>query len=107
MKSNLGNQVSPHLYTSFYMLVDMTPPTIFQCPDEVRWVVELGTTTAIVTYDEPLATDNSNAPMLLLSQTCRSGDTFPVGESACVYVFADPDGNTATCTFYIVITIGK
>ena len=90
-----------------YISEDTTPPTVFQCPNEVRLEVELGTTTTVVTYDEPFATDNSNAPMLLQTQTCQSGGLFPVGENSCLYLFADPDGNSATCTFFIIVTTSK
>ncbi|XP_071823795.1 uncharacterized protein [Apostichopus japonicus] len=81
-----------------------TPPEVFQCPDEVRTIVELGITSTVVFYDEPFATDNSNAQNLLQTQTCQRGDSYPVGETSCLYLFVDPDGNSNSCTFLIIVT---
>ncbi|PIK47326.1 putative hyalin, partial [Apostichopus japonicus] len=80
------------------------PPEVFQCPDEIRAIVELGITSTVVFYDEPFATDNSNAQNLLQTQTCQRGDSYPVGETSCLYLFVDPDGNSNSCTFLIIVT---
>ncbi|PIK57645.1 hyalin [Apostichopus japonicus] len=77
---------------------------VFQCPSEARAIVELGITSSVVRYDEPFATDNSNAPNLLQTQTCQPGGSYPVGDTNCLYLFVDPDGNSNSCTFRIIVT---
>ncbi|PIK57644.1 putative hyalin [Apostichopus japonicus] len=59
--------------------IDSAGPEVFQCPSEARAIVELGITSSVVRlYDEPFATDNSNAPNLLQTQTCQPGGSYPV-----------------------------
>ncbi|XP_071814131.1 uncharacterized protein [Apostichopus japonicus] len=92
------------VFTITVLTEDTTPPQVFQCPPEVREIVELGVTSTVVRYDEPFATDNSNAPNLLQTQTCQPGGSYPVGETSCLYLFVDPDGNSNSCTFLIIVT---
>ncbi|XP_071823799.1 uncharacterized protein [Apostichopus japonicus] len=92
------------VFTITVLTEGTTRPEVFQCPDEVRTIVELGITSTVVFYDEPFATDNSNAQNLLQTQTCQRGDSYPVGETSCLYLFVDPDGNSNSCTFLIIVT---
>lgn len=91
----------------FLFSEDTTPPTVIQCPtSDVTAIVELGTGSTVVTYPEPLATDNSQSTMLLQSQTCTSGQSYNVGTTMCVYLFVDPTGNSQACTFNVVVSTG-
>ncbi|XP_071821856.1 uncharacterized protein [Apostichopus japonicus] len=92
------------VFTITVLTEDTTPPEVFQCPDEVTAIVELGITSIVMLYDEPFATDNSNATNLLQNQTCQPGGSYPVGETSCLYLFVDPDGNKNSCIFLIKVT---
>ncbi|KAJ8041572.1 Hyalin [Holothuria leucospilota] len=99
-----GNS-APCAFTIEVLTEDTTPPTVIQCPtSDVTAIVELGTGSTVVTYPEPLATDNSQSTMLLQSQTCTSGESYNVGTTMCVYLFVDPTGNSSPCTFNVVVS---
>ena len=60
----------------------------------------------IVTWIEPIATDNSGI-VSLQSKTRAPGQFFVVGSTPVVYIFVDGNGNTAECTFNVIVTEGK
>ena len=60
----------------------------------------------LVHFPDATATDDSGTVVLI----CRShdpGDTFPVGDTAVTYNFSDGSGNTASCTFVVLIITGR
>ena len=79
-------------------------PVISGCPNPLPVIVPVGTTTRVVTWTEPTATDNSGV-IPEVTQTHQSGDSFPIGMTEVIYTFTDQDGNSATCSF--TITIGN
>ncbi|PIK57647.1 hypothetical protein BSL78_05422, partial [Apostichopus japonicus] len=82
---------------------DTTPPTISNCPTAgASTSIELGLLDGVVFWTEPTATDLAGAT--LLPRTGRPGDSFPLGTTPIVYVFTDPSGNEATCTFIVTVT---
>ena len=90
--------------TSF--TVDTTPPTV-TCINNIVQTVELGVSSAVVTFTEPTATDLSGQANLI-TRTNAPGDTFPLGTTTVTYVFADNSGNTADpCTFTITVNTGR
>ncbi|XP_041472952.1 hyalin isoform X44 [Lytechinus variegatus] len=98
-----GNQADPCVFTITVETEDTTPPTV-QCIDNIFRNVELGTTSLVVFYSEPSATDISGQP-LLDSRTNAPGDSFPLGTTTISYIFTDPSGNDAApCIFTITIT---
>lgn len=60
-------------------------------------------TTAVVTWVEPTATDNSNAASL--SSSHPSGSTFPAGTTTVTYTATDPAGNRVSASF--TVTVGS
>ncbi|KAJ8041828.1 Hyalin [Holothuria leucospilota] len=81
--------------------VDTTPPTLM-CAQDVQETIELGRTGTAVFWTEPTATDISGT-VSLQSRSHSPGSTFPVGETTVTYVFIDNAGNSATCTFRVVV----
>ena len=76
------------------------------CSDALEATVELGTPGTIVTWVTPFATDNSGQATIL-SNNYNPGDFFNVGTTTVVYVFQDPSGNTASCSYPVTVIAGE
>ena len=87
------------LYT--VIAVDSSPPTINDCPPSSTYTVPIGTPSRVVTWTEPTATDDSGVAPTVVS-THQPGESFPVGTTEVIYIFADQEGNDATCSFTIM-----
>ena len=73
---------------------------ISNCPQSIQEDVSLGTTSRIVTWVEPTATDDSgNLPSVI--QSHRPGQLFSVGTTQVTYTFRDQSGNEAVCSFTV------
>ena len=91
-----------YILPSFSMLVfpiDAESPIFTVCPGDES--VD-GGVTATVTWTVPTATDNSGTQTL--TSTHNPGDSFPIGTTTVTYTSTDAAGNTATCSFAIVVT---
>ena len=84
--------------------VDTTSPVITGCPQDVNLEIPSASiTTVSVTWVEPTATDDSGS--VTFTTTHQPGDLFPVGSSTPVtYTFSDATGNTAVCSFNVILT---
>ncbi|WP_424494028.1 HYR domain-containing protein [Salinimicrobium sp. GXAS 041] len=94
-----GNEVT----TTFTVtVVDNIAPEI-TCVNDIFDTVDAGSTTAVVTYDAPVASDNCE---FTVEQTAglASGSAFPLGTTTNTFVVTDSAGNTATCSFTVTIT---
>ncbi|XP_038068280.1 mucin-3A-like isoform X2 [Patiria miniata] len=80
---------------------DEVPPVITSFPSDVTITVPFGTTSAVVTWNEPTSTDNSGTS----SQTANipSGSTFAVGATPVTYTFSDPNGNSVNSMFTVTV----
>ncbi len=78
------------------------------CPEDIDRETPIGNSTggAVITYLEPLATDNSGV-VTIDSRSHTPGLFFNTGITQVVYVFVDPTGNSATCSFSILVREGK
>lgn len=91
-------------YTASSQAVDNTPPSIVGGPNgPVTALAPPGTTTAVVTWPEPTATDDSQIPPTL-TQSHFPGSVFPLGTTTVSYIFVDPSGNQAILTFDVVVS---
>ena len=79
---------------------DSNPPIVSNCPEPSDYTVPFGTTSRVVTWTEPTATDDSGMEPAV-TQTHLPGDSFPVGTTQVVYTFMDRAGNIAMCSFAI------
>ena len=85
----------------FLAFVDYENPVITNCPEDLYQKPDSGTATAEVTWTPPTAGDNSKVQTL--SSDHDPGDTFGVGSHEVIYTSEDESGNTATCTFNVII----
>lgn len=78
---------------------DVTVPVLSNCPSTIYRITtgdySIGTWTA------PTATDNCSTPNITSSH--ESGDTFYTGTTIVTYTATDEAGNTATCTFEVIV----
>ena len=65
---------------------------------------DLGMSTAVVTWTEPIAVDNSGSQTLTSSHT--PGSSFKIGATVVLYTSVDSSGNKATANFSVLIVEG-
>ena len=82
--------------------VDSVPPTIQGCPSDILMQVDFGVPSANVFWQPITATDNSGFPPTV-QNIYNSGDLFLVGETNVVYTFTDQAGNSAVCSFNVIV----
>ena len=72
------------------------------CPDNKSAAPASGQPTAVVTWNEPQATDNSGLSPTI---TCiiESGSQFEIGKTEVTCQAVDPSGNQAICAFTVTI----
>ncbi|XP_072016323.1 uncharacterized protein [Amphiura filiformis] len=87
-------------------VIDSTPPVISGCPDGIVRSINTGASGASVTWISPTAIDNLSV-VTLTSRSHQSGTFFNVGTTTVSYVFSDGSGNTATCSFDIVVEVAS
>ena len=86
--------------------MDTTPPSLDFCPDNIMETVEIGTTTASVSWTEPTASDLSgNVTLSLKSHIPKTFST--LRDTLVMYVFVDDSGNEAVCEFLVSFTHGE
>eukprot|EP00057_Strongylocentrotus_purpuratus_P026271 XP_011680745.1 PREDICTED: hyalin-like [Strongylocentrotus purpuratus] len=88
--------------TFFVVVSDNENPVIFGCPSDQNVNTDSGSATAVVTWRQPRATDNSGSQTL--TSTGNPGDYFPIGNKTVTYNATDDAGNTETCTFFVVVS---
>ncbi|XP_033097160.1 mucin-12-like [Anneissia japonica] len=84
------------------IIVDDSPPTIINSPDDIVATVDLGVTSTSVTWDEPTASDESGA-VTQVGPNFQPGSVFSLGTSLVSYTFVDQFGNTAISQFSITV----
>ncbi|CAN8010379.1 unnamed protein product, partial [Ixodes pacificus] len=89
-------------FCNFSVVVrDREPPMVDSCaspPD----AFSNGSPSAVVTWDEPVFSDNSGIDPVVW-QSHERGTTFPVGETLVTYVASDASGNNASCILRVVV----
>ncbi|XP_038068270.1 uncharacterized protein LOC119737763 isoform X5 [Patiria miniata] len=86
-------------------VVDNTIPVISNCPANRAVTAAPGATSAVVSWTEPTATDNSGLAVNRVS-TAPPGSSFNLGSTAVIYTFTDNSGNEARCTFTVTVNPG-
>ena len=82
---------------------DTTPPVISGCPSNIPVTISPGETSALVTWDEPTATDDSSGAVDV-GRSHAPGSSFPVGSAVVLYSFTDTSGNLARCVFIVTVS---
>ena len=80
---------------------DIEGPVINGCPSNQSGVTDSGIATGTISWTAPSATDNSGTQTL--TSTHNPGDSFPIGTTIVTYMSTDAAGNTATCSFDVVV----
>jgi alpha-D-ribose 1-methylphosphonate 5-triphosphate synthase subunit PhnG len=83
-------------------VVDNTPPVISNCPPNQAVTAAVGASSAVVTWVEPTATDDSGLAVSRVS-TAFSGSSFNLGPTTVTYTFTDAFGNDAICSFVVTV----
>ncbi|MBT1697637.1 family 10 glycosylhydrolase [Fulvivirgaceae bacterium PWU4] len=83
---------------------DVTPPVVSAVEDIIAQTGEGHTTCEqVVTWTEPVATDNCAETLAYFSRSHAPGSSFPVGTTAVTYVFKDASGNESTRSFNVTV----
>ena len=101
------NEIFCHFKLSISVgtVTDTTDPVITGCPADIAQTVPAAGQTVAVTWTDPTATDNvTPTNQIIGTQTHTSGTQFGVGTTTVTYLFQDAAGNSALCTFDVVIT---
>ena len=91
----------PHFVDDFSENVN---PMISDMPSDTVQSTDAGLSTAVVTWIEPTANDNSGTVNLTSSHI--SGSTFSIGDTIVTYMAVDLSFNSANATFTITIQGG-
>ncbi len=94
-----GNSVN----SSFTVTVIDNEAPVIACPEDIQLNVEFGTETVVVNYATISATDNCSETSIELIEGYASGEEFPVGETIVTYEVTDASGNTASCSFTVIV----
>ena len=82
---------------------DVMPPTI-KCPDDITMIADDGEGTAEVTWDIPVAVDNSGfIPTVTVIPAVVPPTRIPIGPTEISYSAEDTFSNTASCTFNVIV----
>ena len=76
------------------------------CPSDQSQTgnTDSGLATGTISWTAPTATDNSGTQTL--TSTHNPGDSFPIGTTTVTYTATDAAGNSANCSFDVIV-VGK
>ncbi|WP_417587995.1 HYR domain-containing protein, partial [Pararhodobacter oceanensis] len=80
---------------------DAEAPVISGMPSDISVPTEAGLSTAVVTWTEPTASDNT--AVTSFTSTHASGDRFPIGDTVVTYTAEDAEGNKTEASFTISV----
>lgn len=89
---------------SFYVVVEDVQDPVFDCPDDIYVNADPGTCEQVVTFDNPLASDNCGVISVNQIGGLPSGSSFPVGENFVDFQAIDANGNSAFCRVVINVS---
>lgn len=81
-------------------ILDTISPSILNCPSNITVTPDSSNCQPSVTWVEPTTSDNCSST---ISSDFSSGDSFAVGSTTVTYQAIDGSGNTATCSFDVVV----
>ena len=84
------------------VLQDLNAPVI-TCPANIVKPTDIDQETALVTFVLPTATDDNGTPLITQIAGPPSGTQFPKGETTISFLATDVSGNTASCSFTVLV----
>ncbi|XP_038057906.1 hyalin-like [Patiria miniata] len=84
------------------VILDTQPPTFTGCPAQRQSLLPSGSDRVIVTWTEPVGSDNIG--ITNTERSHRPGDSFSFGVTQVTYTFSDRAGNQASCIFSVNVT---
>ncbi|HEX5170221.1 MAG TPA: HYR domain-containing protein [Cyclobacteriaceae bacterium] len=81
--------------------IDKIAPVISNCPSDITASTGSAACSAAVSWTPPTATDNCSSATI--TSTHSPGAIFPLGTTKVTYTATDVYGNTATCSFNILV----
>lgn len=82
---------------------DAQDPVITGCPSDITVSNDMSSCGAIVSWVTPSFTDNCSGGSIAQTTGLPSGSLFPVGTNVVEFTATDAAGNTATCTFNVIV----
>jgi large repetitive protein len=98
-KDASGNEIG----CSFTVTVNDAELPVIACPANVSTSTTAGLCTAVVTYSTPVGTDNCLGAVTTQTAGLASGSVFPIGSTTNTYLVTDASGNTASCSFIVIV----
>ncbi len=95
-----GNSIN---VTQTITINDTTDP-IIDCPTNITQNVDIGLSTAVVTYSTPVGIDNCVVSSVIQISGLPSGAEFPIGTTTNTFEVTDDAGNSTSCSFDVIIT---
>jgi len=83
-------------------ITDTEDPSI-SCPEIINDSVPFGETGKVIDYAEPTFDDNCENATISQTVGLASGDEFPIGTTTNTFIVNDGNGNTASCSFDVII----
>ncbi len=74
------------------------------CPSDIDQNVDPGVAGAVVNFTDPIGTDNASGAITTQIAGPASGSVFPIGNTTVSFQVQDALGNTAICSFQVIIT---
>ncbi|RME12663.1 MAG: HYR domain-containing protein, partial [Bacteroidetes bacterium] len=75
---------------------------VINCPTNIS-TLATSNSGAVVTYSAPVGTDNCAGAVTTQTAGLASGSTFPIGTTTNTFLVTDASGNTATCSFTVMV----
>lgn len=88
---------------SFTVTVLDNEAPVISCPAAITLPGDTGSCGTAVSYTPPVGSDNCPNPVTSLISGFASGAVFPVGTTNVVYEVTDNSGNTASCSFTVLV----
>ena len=81
---------------------DVTAPVVNNCPADITVAANNANCTAIVSWEEPTATDNCS-DLIVVDKSHEPGSVFVTGTTTVTYTFRDEAGNVSDCDFAVTV----
>jgi len=88
---------------SFDITVSDTEFPVISCPSDIIVDNDSGLCTAVVSYSQPVGTDNCTGQTTVQIAGLSSGSVFPIGTTTNTFEVTDATGNIQSCSFDVIV----